>query len=318
MSTYIAELVKARTTLPIRTNIATFAAACLTSCALLFGCGSTSGGNSTDVPDETTSQPYVVDETYNTIQSTLSKPNLLDNREIVCWGDSMTYGFGADKAIIRTADGTYDASNKSYPQILGHLTGMKTYNFGFPGTTSDEIAMLQGGLDGSYNEWVQQLRGDKTVKRAAHHTGDIIIIEIGSNGGWDNDYATLISQYWAMIDYAGCEDYLILGDTDDPGTSEGDLWQLPFDELDEDVVETDWEIALQEEFGDRFINVRTYLIDKGLSVCGLNATRQDLEDAELGCISQQLRSDWTHLNSYGYYAKAVAIYERGIELGFWR
>ena len=38
---------------------------------------------------------------------------------IVCWGDSMTYGVGADRAIIKTDDGTYDASYQSYPEILG-------------------------------------------------------------------------------------------------------------------------------------------------------------------------------------------------------
>ena len=37
------------------------------------------------------------------------------------------------------------------------------------------------------------------TKTAIDHSGDILILEIGSNGGWENDYKTLILQYDAMI-----------------------------------------------------------------------------------------------------------------------
>ena len=81
--------------------------------------------------------------------------------------------------------------------------------------------------------------------------------------------------------------------------------------------QTEWEAALTAEFGDRFINMRQFLIDDGLAIAGLTPTREDAEDAAVGCISLQLRSDWTHLNSYGYYAKAQAVYQRGVQLGYW-
>ena len=256
-----------------------------------------------------------------------------DTREIVCWGDSMTQGVGADTdegALVSLADGElYDTSYQSYPQVLSQLTGLGTYNFGVAGATSAEIAAMQGGLT-----WEELEAAEKTVEgsdaddqpvshidpdvieEGERHTGDILVLEIGSNGGWNNDYQVLIDQYRAMIERSGCEDYLILGDTDDPGTSVGDTSQVPFTE-DYAPRETNWEAALREAFGDRFINMRVFLIKHGLEISGLTPTEEDVADARLGCISKQLRSDWTHLNAHGYFAKAVAVYQRGVKLGYW-
>jgi hypothetical protein len=209
-----------------------------------------------------------------------------DTREIVCWGDSMTQGVGADTdadALVSLADGElYDTSAQSYPQVLSQLTGLDTYNFGVAGATSEEIAVMQGGLpwteievaddgdepedptedataenddlapdDGNESEAEAAAAADdeggddeadeqgeqvishidpEVAEEGEERTGDILVLEIGSNGGWDDDYQVLISQYRAMIDRSGCEDYLILGDTDDPGTSVGDTSQVPFTE----------------------------------------------------------------------------------------
>ena len=46
-------------------------------------------------------------------------------------------------------------------------------------------------------------------------------------------------------------------------------------------------------------------------------TPEDIIDAQMGFISTQLKTDWTHFNSYGYYSKGKAIYLKGIELGYW-
>ena len=326
-----------------------------------------------------------------------------DTREIVCWGDSMTQGVGADTdadALVSLADGElYDTSAQSYPQVLSQLTGLDTYNFGVAGATSEEIAVMQGGLpwteievaddgdepedptedataendDLAPDEWTEievaddgdepedpaedataenddlapddgneseaeaaaaaddeggddeaDEQGEQVIshidpevaEEGEERTGDILVLEIGSNGGWDDDYQVLISQYRAMIDRSGCEDYLILGDTDDPGTSVGDTSQVPFTE-DYAPRETSWEAALREAFGDHFINMRVFLIKHGLEISGLTPTAEDVANARLGCISKQLRSDWTHLNAHGYFAKAVAVYQRGIKLGYW-
>ena len=157
------------------------------------------------------------------------------------------------------------------------------------------------------------------TKASVDHKDDILILEIGSNGGWASNYQLLILQYDAMIQSSGCKYYIIVGDTDDPGTSIGDTTQ---GETDEDgnyigIGDTAWEAALREAYGDHFINMRTYLIQNGLSDVGLMPTKSDLINYKKGNISKRLRSDWTHLNSMGYYAKGVGIYKKGVELGYW-
>lgn len=154
-------------------------------------------------------------------------------------------------------------------------------------------------------------------KASIDRADDILILEIGSNGGWGNDYDTLIEQYHAMINYAGCDNYIILGDTDDPGDSI-DANQDEFEE-DEGMNDTLWEAALREEFGSHFLNVRTYLIENGLNDNHLTATSEDLERASYGKISLQLRTSYdnTHLSAAGYYSKGVAVYLKGQALGYW-
>ena len=232
-----------------------------------------------------------------------------DTREIVCWGDSMTQGVGADTDVSLADGELYDTSYQSYPQVLSQLTGLDTYNFGVAGATSAEVAAMQGGLtweeleaaeqsvevadadDADANDADDAADADVTddanatddaadaddaddqpvshidpdvIEEGERHTGDILVLEIGSNGGWNNDYQVLIDQYRAMIERSGCEDYLILGDTDDPGTSVGDTSQVPFTE-DYAPRETNWEAALREAFGDHFINMRVFLIKHGLA-----------------------------------------------------
>ena len=216
------------------------------------------------------------------------------SKEIVCWGDSMTEGAGRDPAVIATGDGVFDASYLSYPDVLQKLTGMTTCNFGVSGATSEEIGIMQGAIEAD-DEDERLFIDEEVAELAKQHTGTILVLEMGSNGGWDGDYATLIEQYHAIIENSGCENFIIIGDTDDPGTSFGDPSQEAF-EPGETGRQTEWEATLTAE---------------------LTPTREDAEDAAVGCISLQLRSDWTHLNSYGYYAKAQAVYQRGVQLGYW-
>lgn len=236
-------------------------------------------------------------------------------REIVCWGDSMTAGYGASEATIDRKGVHYEASYQSYPEVLRRITGMDVYNFGVSGATSTDIVAMQEGIEPPADQRVT--RFDRGIARCAQrHPGDILILEIGSNGGWDGDYDVLIGQYRHMIEHAACEDYIIVGDTDDPGASPADRAQEPLWEAGSET-DTAWEAALRAEFGEHFINMRQYLIEYGLKTTGLTPTDEDLELAERGCVSPQLRSDWTHLNSYGYYAKARGIYRRGVKLGYW-
>ncbi|MBR3327529.1 MAG: SGNH/GDSL hydrolase family protein [Atopobiaceae bacterium] len=236
--------------------------------------------------------------------------------EIVCWGDSMTEGIGASPAVIQTDTISYDASYKSYPEILQDLCGVTTYNFGVGGATSSELVAMQSGElpDEDFYGYDDSLA--ELLELGQEHTGDILILEIGSNGGWDNNYTTLISQYRSMIRASDCKGYLVIGDTDDPGTSMGDRNQDPL-KKGQGLQDTAWEAALRRSFGDRFINMRTYLIKRGLKVCGIRRSGQDKACASFGMVPHALRADWTHLNSYGYFAQAFGIYKRGVKLGFW-
>ena len=226
-------------------------------------------------------------------------------RDIICWGDSMTQGVGAGPAYIIDGDSVQDISYRTYPSALEELTGISAYNRGVGGETSQEI--MERALD-YYEDYYE-----------THEESQILILEIGSNGGWGNDYDTLIKQYRAMIESADTDYYIILGDTDDPGTSIGDKKQkATYD--DGTYIGTDdtmWEAALREEFGEHFLNTRVYLIENGMSDCKLTPDKDDLHAQECGRIPTKLRFDWTHLNSYGYYSKALAVYQKGVELGYW-
>lgn len=162
--------------------------------------------------------------------------------------------------------------------------------------------------------------GTRAVTKAANDrsTKDILILEIGSNGGWGDNYQELILQYDSIILNAGCKYYIIVGDTDDPGSS-ADINQGEYNEDGSyvGIGDTAWEAALREAYGDHFFNTRTYMIQYGLDDCGLKTTTQDLDGYLRGNISEQLRYDWTHFNAYGYYSKGKGIYQKGVELGYW-
>lgn len=159
----------------------------------------------------------------------------------------------------------------------------------------------------------------RVIPKAAYdHRNDILILEMGSNGGWENDYDELIKQYQNIIDNSYYANYIIVGDTDNPGES-ADIYQDVYDNNGNyaGLHATLWEQALYYAFGEHFINTRLYLMENALSDCGLTPTENDIIDIQTGNLPEQIRADFTHFNSYGYYSKAKAIYLKGIELGYW-
>lgn len=159
----------------------------------------------------------------------------------------------------------------------------------------------------------------RVIPKAAYdHRNDILILEMGSNGGWENDYDELIRQYQNIIDNSYYADYIIVGDTDNPGES-ADIYQDVYDNNGNyaGLHATLWEQTLYDAFGEHFLNTRLYLMENALSDCGLTPTENDIIDIQTGNLPEQIRADFTHFNSYGYYSKAKAIYLKGIELGYW-
>ena len=174
-------------------------------------------------------------------------------------------------------------SGVSYPRVLKELTGFPVNNFGVSGENTYEI-----------------------VDRSAEYgdqSGDIMIIEMEDNGKWKN-MDDLIKQYQNMLDEADCSNYIIISSTDDPNDTD-QIWGESG--YEPGMQDTWYEAALKDAFGEHVVN-------------GLDETDEDRERAEKGLISLQLRNYWidnTHLNGYGYRAQAYAVYEKGIELGYW-
>lgn len=57
---------------------------------------------------------------------------------------------------------------------------------------------------------------------------------------------------------------------------------------------------LQATFGDRFVDVRSYLVNFGLADAGITPTTQDNTDVAGNTVPASLRSDGIHLNAAGY------------------
>jgi hypothetical protein len=222
--------------------------------------------------------------------------------------DEQAYNI-VDLSLMRYDDsGSYDSAEYSYGQKITAQEAMEQY-----GVDYYEEFWFDGDM------CVVIPAGTLVTPRAAQdHSGDILIIEIGSNGGWHNDYAELVAQIDSIIERYNNPYYIIVGDTDDPGDS-ADANQGLLDENGDKIGRNDtyWEAVLRQAYGEHFLNTREYMITNGLRDTGLLTTKRDLRYFQSGMISKKLRSDWTHFNSYGYYSKAKAIYLKGVALGYW-
>ena len=214
--------------------------------------------------------------------------------------------------IIRTADsagvdavillkGCVDIYNpKVIRSTMGSIFDMNIIH----ATQDDAVNFLKSN---DFNIVSSYLQTDNYYHETTYD-GKIALV-IGNEANGIND--ELIAQYDSILEGTGCKYYIIVGDTDDPELS------VDMNKIYIGMGETPWEQALSKAYGDHFINMRLYMIQNGLSDCGLEATDEDLDGFTRGEISQQLRADWTHFNAYGYYAKAKGIYEKGVELGYW-
>jgi len=184
---------------------------------------------------------------------------------------------------------------------IGGITGKLSYD----GDTN--LYTFKRAVDGA--ELVIETNTAIITPTSIARRDDILVLEMGNNNGWEEgfgddrspSYDVLIAQYDAMIEYSTCKYFIIVGDTD--GSQE---------------ERNSWDVALKQAYGDHYINMREYLVTNGLTDCGLVATSVDLEMSQLGEVPDSLKSDWSHLNSYGYYSKGKAIYAKGVQLGYWK
>ncbi|MAW96188.1 MULTISPECIES: hypothetical protein [unclassified Leeuwenhoekiella] len=123
------------------------------------------------------------------------------------------------------------------------------------------------------------------------------IFFIGQNGGWSSPQ-DLATQLKKMIDFSGSPNYLILG-----LHTGSESYRKPL------------ELLMEKEFGANYLNLRKYMVNRGLADAQLNPTSEDLQAIESGKCPPQLLGDSVHFNEIGYYLIGNLLYERFKQIG---
>lgn len=102
--------------------------------------------------------------------------------------------------------------------------------------------------------------------------------------------------------------YLVIG----PCTYNG-TWKL-YDSAALDAIDS----AMQQTFGDRYVNLRKYLIEEGLRDAGISPSGEDTASMAKGLVPNSFRSNaaGADLNSIGYELVGKYIYGRMDRLGY--
>ena len=146
--------------------------------------------------------------------------------------------------------------------------------------------------------------------RERNGKSEIMVIFIGQNGGY-TDIDDLIRTHRLMIDHFKGKEYVILG------LSSGTAAQR-----------ADYEAAMTEAFGRRFVSLRAYLAHPiydtdgktiiscyGLDDAGLDPTDADIERIKNGQVPQTLLSDSVHYTAETKTVIGTMLYKKMVELG---
>lgn len=134
----------------------------------------------------------------------------------------------------------------------------------------------------------------------------LIIVFMGENGGYA-DVSELIEQQMAIVGHqtANSDRFIIVGSH--TGTEE---------------EKSEFESAMEKEYGDKYINLRAYMSSQGIKDVKeildveVELTEKDKEMIGQGMTPKSLLSDTVHFNQYGYELIGHLIYERMDELGY--
>ena len=154
-------------------------------------------------------------------------------------------------------------------------------------------------------------RGTEIVTYSADKWRDYVnVVFIGTNGDFRNA-EELIEQERAILERSerNGERYVIVG-----------LYKLnsyqvntPHDKAYYDELDA----AMKAEFGDRFIDLRGYLMTGGLADAGITPTDEDRAAIADGRVPPSLMvDDLLHLNATGYKLAGQIIFDRMNELGY--
>ena len=290
--------------------------------------------------------------TYAEIAKSIESPS----KTIACFGDSLTNGVPVHPSKsypskLQTLVGNkyqvinYGIGGETAQSILGRQGAYPAVvsPFTIPAGTTPVDVTLKSIVDGSNIRWTQividamvnpvTINGIKgTIKETTddrgvyHYTftrseaGDEVVIDreslvkttpsekdsdsiqiiwIGQNGIWSNE-DELVSMYRAAIRHMKTDRYILIGLTSESESSRATL-----------------EKKMQLEFGEKYLNMRKYLVQYGLRDAGLTATSNDTTQISQGMVPESLRADDIHFNELGYASIAKAVYTRGKYLGYW-
>ena len=135
----------------------------------------------------------------------------------------------------------------------------------------------------------------------------VTIIMSGANKGYGTtyeDYVTILDDMIAMIP-ATEKRYIII-------PSFTVAFVTPMGMTISEVEE-----KMAERYGEHFLNVRTYLIENGLSENGLEPTATDLSYISKGRVPKSLMHEGDyHLNQKGFISQTNVMYNKLVELGY--
>lgn len=129
------------------------------------------------------------------------------------------------------------------------------------------------------------------------------IFFIGTNGGYKNN-ADLIKQLCSLIEYSNSERYIVISQHI-PNAVNNTIPKL-----------IEMEDSLSQRFGKNFINLRNYLVERGLKDAGLKPTKADFDSISKGAVPPQLMKDGIHFTKKGYKLIADLVYDKMQELDY--
>lgn len=158
---------------------------------------------------------------------------------------------------------------------------------------------------------VEVAKGEQIITAAADAYQDYIhIVWLGTYGTFLSP-DKLVSDTKALLQRQNLNEdrYLVIG----PCTYNGS-WSEAGSTYSMDSIDS----AMLQAFGDRYINLRKYLVEDGLRDAGLSATTLDKSSISRGSVPNSFRSNASgaDLNGVGYELVGKLVYERMDRLGY--
>lgn len=175
----------------------------------------------------------------------------------------------------------YSSDTTNYPTFLNQKydNGTIVYNFGRSGYTMAQIGEI--------------------IDSANLHTNDDVVVIWG---GTNNPVTASehLQQERELVAKLYTENYIIVGLTKDG------LWSIEEDEL------------FSQEFGNKYLNIRQYILDNWETITGLTPTEQESQQVQNGSIPESLRlaTGDTHFNTNGNKVIAQGVYDKIQELRY--